>query len=131
MIKHLFRYESRHQPLLPARLFYSRLARNVLAGSLILAFFLGAGVLGYHLTCGFEWVDCLLNASMILSGMGPVTPDPCAGSCDSVGCKVFASCYALFSGVGFITTIGLILAPVAHRVFHRFHLAEDDSDKNN
>ena len=126
-MRHLFHFESRHQPLLPARLFYGRLGRNIMAGVVILAFFLGVGVIGYHCFCDFKWIDSLLNASMILSGMGPVTPDPCDRACDSDSCKVFASLYALFSGVVFISTIGIIIAPVAHRIFHRFHIEEDDN----
>lgn len=94
--------------------------RNIFAGLAILMLFLGVGVAGYHITCGFGWLDSLLNASMILSGMGPTNPiETDAG-------KWFASFYALVSGVVFITTIGIILAPVAHRVFHRFHLEEED-----
>lgn len=126
MLRHLFHFESKGQPLLPAELFYSRLLRNILAGIAILALFLGAGIVGYHLSCGFSWIDSLLNASMILSGMGPVTPDPCTEACASANCKVFASLFAIVSGVVFITTIGIIIAPVAHRVFHRFHLEDDE-----
>ena len=132
MIRHLFHYESKMQPLLPTRLFYSRLVRNFLAAIAILAVFLGIGIIGYRYTCGFGWLDSLLNASMILSGMGPVVPDPCEEACRSGACKIFASIFALVSGVVFITTIGIILAPIAHRVFHRFHLAEDNNaDKDN
>ena len=120
MIRHLFHYESKRQPLLPTHLFYGRLMRNIFAGLAILMLFLGVGVAGYHITCGFGWLDSLLNASMILSGMGPTNPiETDAG-------KWFASFYALVSGVVFITTIGIILAPVAHRVFHRFHLEQED-----
>lgn len=126
MIRHLFHYESKHQPLLPTELFYSRLMRNIVAGIAILVLFLGIGIVCYHLTCGFGWLDSLLNASMILSGMGPVVPDPCEGGCESGACKIFASMFALVSGVVFITTIGIIIAPVAHRVFHRFHLEDED-----
>ena len=124
----LLQYESKQEPLLPKELFISRLLRNILAGSLILGLFLGVGMLGYHFICGFNAVDSFLNASMILSGMGPVTPENCA-ICLSDSCKIFAGVYALVSGVGFITTIGLILAPIAHRVFHRFHLESDDDEK--
>lgn len=112
-------FEGKEQPLLPRRLFYDRVFRNVFAGFAVLAVFLGIGVVGYRLTCGFSWLDSLLNASMILSGMGPTNPiERDAG-------KIFASVYAQFSGVVFVTTIGLILAPVAHRIFHRFHLEEE------
>ena len=114
----LLHYEPKHAPLLPRRRFYSRLARNIAAGSVVLLLFLGIGIAGYRYTCGFSWLDSLLNASMILSGMGPATP------ITSDAGKWFASIYALFSGVVFVSTIGLILAPVAHRVFHLFHLED-------
>ena len=78
------------------------------------------GILGYHLICGFGWVDSLLNASMILSGMGPV------GDLKTDGAKIFASAYALFSGVVFISATGILLSPVFHRVLHRFHIEEKD-----
>lgn len=78
------------------------------------------GVLGYHFIAGFGWVDSLLDASMILSGMGPVK------NLDSDAAKVFASCYALFSGVVFISATGILLAPMFHRVLHRFHIEQKD-----
>jgi hypothetical protein len=73
-------------------------------------------MLGYHVFGSLHWIDALLNASMILTGMGPVDP------MQTVAGKLFASCYALFSGIVFITTAGVLLAPVVHRVLHRFHL---------
>lgn len=77
------------------------------------------GTVGYHVFAGLTWLDAELNAAMILTGMGPVDPlrDP--------GAKVFASLYALFSGVVFLTSMGIVLAPVFHRVVHKFHLDED------
>ncbi|MCC6281678.1 MAG: hypothetical protein IT262_13815 [Saprospiraceae bacterium] len=123
-MKHrLIHFESRHQQLLPKKQFYNRLLKSLLAGVLIILFFLGLGVAGYHLTCGMGFLDSLLNASMILSGMGPVTPITTDNG------KIFASCYALVSGVVFITAIGIIVAPVTHRIFHRFHI--EDSDESN
>jgi hypothetical protein len=110
MVK-LLQYESKHQPLLPKGQYRHRLLRSILAGVIILAVFLSIGVVGYHLTCGLDWLDSLLNASMILSGMGPTSDILSAEG------KWFASFYALFSGVVFITTIGLVLAPVAHSTF--------------
>jgi hypothetical protein len=74
------------------------------------------GVAGYHFFAGLAWVDALLNASMILTGMGPVDV------LTSTGAKIFASAYALFSGVVFLSATGVIIAPVVHRVLHRFHL---------
>jgi hypothetical protein len=80
------------------------------------------GILGYHFTDGIAWIDSLHNASMILSGMGPVV------EIKSVGGKLFSSFYALFSGVAFITNIGIILAPMAHRLYHRLHVEEEDNN---
>ena len=77
---------------------------------------LSVGVAGYHWVAGLPWVDALLNASMILGGMGPV--DPLATTAG----KVFASAYALFSGLIFIAALGIILAPVVHGVLERFHV---------
>ena len=129
MIRHLFRYESKHQPVLPIQLFYNRLARSVLAGGIIVSLFLSAGMVGYHLSCDYKWVDSLLNASMILSGMGPVEPKNCGVACQSDCCKIFASMYALICGIGLVTSIGVIVAPVAHRIFHKFHLQEEEDGK--
>jgi len=86
---------------------------------LFLAASLGLGVLGYHWLCGLGWVDAVLNASMILTGMGPVSPMP------SNAAKLFASAYAVFSGVAFLTTFSILIAPVLHRVLHRLHLRAD------
>ncbi len=77
---------------------------------------LSIGVAGYRITEGFSWIDSLLNASMILGGMGPVNELMTAEG------KLFASFYALFSGIIFLVAAGLIVAPVAHRIMHRLHL---------
>jgi hypothetical protein len=81
---------------------------------------LGIGVVGYRATEGMPWLDALLNASMILGGMGPVS------ELHTVAGKLFASAYALFSGVAFLATVGILVAPVAHRLFHHLHLEESD-----
>jgi hypothetical protein len=111
-------YEHRTEPLLPRHEFYRRLIRHGLVALVLMALSLGLGVLGYHLTEGLSWLDSLLNASMILGGMGPVdvlhTP---AG-------KLFASFYALFSGAVFLGMAGIVVAPIAHRLLHRLHLEE-------
>ena len=112
-------FEHRHEPLLPLRAFVLRVARSFALALCIVAFALGMGVLGYHYVAGFAWVDSLLNASMILSGMGPV------GDFKNDTGKVFASFYALFSGLVFITTAGIIVTPVAHRLLHWFHIEEE------
>ncbi|HLY71020.1 MAG TPA: hypothetical protein VKR53_14905 [Puia sp.] len=109
-------YENKRQPLAPRRIFYRRIAKNTLFGCLIIFICLMIGIAGYHYTAQIEWLDSLHNASMILSGMGPVV------EIKSDGGKWFSSFYALFSGVVFITNIGIILAPAVHRFFHRLHL---------
>lgn len=81
---------------------------------------LGLGILGYHFIAGLSWVDALLNASMILTGMGPVS------ILNSDAAKLFASAYALFSGFIFIAAAGIILTPTFHLVLHRFHIEERD-----
>jgi len=83
---------------------------------------LGLGTLGYHVFAGFLWIDAFLNASMILTGMGPV------GELTTVPGKLFASGYALFSGVVFVALVGVVIAPLFHRFLHRFHLEVDGTD---
>lgn len=112
-------YESKDERLAPLPVFYGRVFRNLIVASAILTVCLVIGILGYHYTDGISWIDSLHNASMILSGMGPVV------EIKSTGGKLFSSFYALFSGVAFITNIGIILAPAAHRLFHSLHLEED------
>ena len=109
-------FEHKKQPLAPRKKFIRRLFRNFLFTMLIIALCLAIGVLGYHYTGNVAWLDSLHNASMILSGMGPVV------EIKTVSGKYFSSFYALFSGVTFVTNIGLLLAPVVHRFFHSLHL---------
>jgi len=115
------RYEHRGQPLLPRHHFYRRLARHGLAGLGLIAVALGIGVVGYHAIAGLGWVDSIHNASMILAGMGPVDPMPNPRS------KLFASAYAIFSGVVFLGTVGVFLSPIVHRFLHRFHFETDET----
>jgi len=82
----------------------------------LVAVALGIGMAGYHFIENMGWVDAFVNAAMILSGMGPV------GTLQTDAGKIFAGCYALFSGLVFITVTGIVLAPVAHRALHKFHL---------
>jgi hypothetical protein len=113
-------YEHKKQALAPKKVYYKRLWKNFLFTALIMLVCLGIGVIGYKVTITeFDWYDSLLNASMILSGMGPIIDSKIILSNTA---KVFASCYALFSGVMFISTIGILLAPIAHRFFHKLHL---------
>lgn len=108
-------FERRTEKLLSPRRFYQRMAKCLLCALLVVAVSLVLGMAGYH---GFEnlpWLDALLNASMILSGMGPVDPVKSAPG------KWFASFYALYSGLVLIALMGLVLAPVFHRILHAFH----------
>ena len=112
-------YEHKSQPLASTRVYYKRVLTNLLKTICILGVSLMIGILGYKFLGPMSWIDALHNASMILSGMGPVV------QINSVGGKLFSSAYALFSGVAFITNIGLILAPMAHRLFHSLHIDVD------
>jgi len=102
------------------RPFYHRFLLALGLSAALIGFSLGLGMLGYHFIVGFNWVDSLHNAAMILTGMGPVS------TLNSDGAKLFATAYALFSGVVFITATGILLTPIFHRVLHRFHLEERD-----
>ena len=113
-------FERKEERLAPAGVFIRRLAACIAVAGLLAAFALLVGVAGYHRLAGLGWVDSLLNASMILGGMGPVD------ALHDSGAKVFASCYALFSGLVFIAVMGITLSPVAHRMLHKFHLDEGD-----
>jgi hypothetical protein len=88
---------------------------SVGVGLLIIGSALIIGVVGYHWIAGFGWIDSILEASMILGGMGPVNPLP------NQGAKLFASGYALFSGLILIGVMGVVLTPVVHRLMHKFH----------
>ncbi len=117
-------FERRREPLLPRRAFYRRLSRSLALASVIAAGSLGLGMAGYHWLEHLSWLDAFENAAMILSGMGPV-----AQLHTSAG-KLFAGCYALFSGLALVTTIGVVLAPVLHRFLHKFHLeAEEERER--
>jgi hypothetical protein len=115
-------YEHRTDPLLTRVEFARRVIGHFGYSILAIAIALAAGVVGYHVLAGFGWIDSLLNASMILGGMGPVDP------LKTDVAKIFASFYALFSGLVFIGVLGLLLAPFIHRVMHRLHMNyEEDS----
>jgi hypothetical protein len=101
-------FEHRKQPLLPRRAFLSRLMRHFGFTVLLIAGSLGIGVAGYRFIAGLSWVNSLLNASMILGGMGPV--------------DVLHS----IAGMVFLVGVGVLLAPIIHRFYHRFHLGAED-----
>jgi hypothetical protein len=113
-------FERKHEKLAPISVFVRRMTTSVVMAGILIAATLFIGISGYHWIAGFDWVDSLLEASMILGGMGPVNPLATAGA------KMFASGYALFSGLIFIAIMGIILAPAAHRMLHKFHIDEED-----
>lgn len=100
--------------------FAQRLLRNLLAALLVLAFSLGIGIWGYCHFFHLSFVDGFYNACMILTGMGPIDTAP------SDAAKIFAGCYAVYSGVAFLTCVAVILGPVVHRFLHQFHLDLED-----
>jgi hypothetical protein len=114
-------FEHRRERLLPRSEFLARVLRHALVAFGLIAGSLLIGVLGYRLTEGLSWVDAVLEASMILTGMGPVH------ELHSTAGKLFASAYALFSGVVFLTIVAVAFAPIFHRFLHRFHLGADDT----
>jgi hypothetical protein len=111
-------FEQRHHPLASKKVFYFRVVRNLLLGFSIIFLSLCIGMMGYSYFEGMDAVEAYENASMILSGMGPVE------ELKTDGGKLFAGTYALFSGVVFLIVIAIIIAPLAHRFFHRFLIKE-------
>ena len=114
------RYESKKERLISRRHFVKRLARNFAAASLLIGVSLLGGMAGYRFFEGMEWIDAFANASMILSGMGPLAP------LETWGGKLFAGFYALYSGLVVIVATAIILAPVGHRMLHQFHLEDEN-----
>ena len=119
----LFRYERRHQPLLAPRHFHRRLVWHigVVLALLIVSLFLGMS--GYVYFESLSWTDAFLNAAMLLGGMGPVNNPMTEGG------KLFAGMYALYAGIVFLVGAGIMAAPLAHRLLHRFHLEVSTKDQ--
>src|SRR5262245_63166241 len=105
-----------HRPLPPRRHFLRRLIRNALVMSVFITISLAIGAMGYHWFAGLPWLDSTLNASMILTGMGPIAP------LETRAAKLFGIGYSLFSGVAFLTAVVILIGPVVQRFLHRFHL---------
>ena len=119
--KYILDYERRHEALAPPRVFRHRLLKSATLSLGIIAVSLVLGVVGFHTIVGVDsWVDSFYAASMILGGMGPVV------EAKSDAAKIFASFYALYSGVVLLASVGVLVSPVLHRVLHRFHLESDD-----
>jgi hypothetical protein len=119
------RFERRHEKLATVPVFLRRLATSTSIAVLLILVVLSIGMSGYHWIAELDWIDSLLEASMILGGMGPVK------QLSTSGAKIFASLYALFSGLFFIGIMGVVLAPFAHRMLHEFHVDEKDLKKKN
>ena len=115
-------FESRHSPLLDRAEFLWRQLRFAGVSAALVAAALWIGAAGYHVFGALPWLDAVLNAAMILTGMGPVD------RMETTAGKLFATAYALASGVIFLTTVAVLFAPVLHRFFHRFHLELDDEN---
>lgn len=112
-------FEKRHQKLASRHKFYKRIFNSLLAALSIIALSLLMGMLGYRHLEGLSWIDSFLNASMILSGMGPVA------ALTNYDAKLFAGFYALFSGIIFLVSIAIVLAPLFHRFLHKFHVEDE------
>ena len=108
-------YEHHREPVLAREQFLRRVRRHGGISLAVIVVSLAAGTVGYHAFARLGWIDALLNASMILTGMGPVD------AMTTPAAKLFASLYALYSGIVFIATTGILLAPFVHRMLHRLH----------
>ena len=113
---------TKNRNILPIRDYAKRQLLFALYAFLLIFFSLSIGVLGYHYWGNIGWIDSLYNAAMILTGMGPVD------RLETDGAKIFASIYALFSGVIFLTTVAILLSPLAHRLLYILHV-EDENDE--
>ena len=119
MARHrVFRYERRGQRPLEPRHFYGRVLAHFATSLALVAVSLLAGMAGYHHYERLPWPDAFLNAAMLLGGMGPVTPPLTRAG------KLFAGTYALYAGLMFLVAAGIVVAPVVHRILHRFHWDE-------
>ena len=113
-------FEHKSEEILSRTEFLLRLLRSFCVTLLILAVSLGIGSAGYHHFEQMPWIDALLNATMILTGMGPET------ELKHDSGKLFATFYALYSGIAFVSVMAILMAPVIHRAMHKFHL--DDGE---
>jgi hypothetical protein len=115
-------FENKTEPVISRRRFYHRMSRAFGVTLLIVASSVAMGAAGYHYIAGLPWIDALLNAAMILTGMGPVDV------LKTTAAKLFATFYALYSGVAFLSMMAVLLAPIIHRAMHTFHLDTEDED---
>jgi hypothetical protein len=112
-------YERKNESKASRNIFAWRMARHILMGLSLSVFALGIGMIGYRVIENLSWVDAFFNASMIVTGMGPTA------QVQSDAGKIFSGLYAIFAFIVYVSNLGIILAPVAHRILHHFHLDED------
>jgi hypothetical protein len=108
-------YENRQAPPASRKVFLLRVAVHFCAAGLLVVGSLLLGMAGYWYFEKLGWHDAFLNAAMLLGGMGPVNAPLTAGG------KIFAGLYALYAGLIFLIAVGVVFAPVLHRILHRFH----------
>jgi hypothetical protein len=114
-------FEHKKNNLLPFSLFIKRVIRYFTFSLFLIGIALLIGILGYHYFADLDWISSFYNASMILTGMGPVD------EMTTILAKLFSSFYALFSGIAFISTVAIFFAPIAHRILHTFHIEIEES----
>ena len=119
----LIHFERASEPLASRATYHARLRRSVIASAALVLMSLAVGTAGYHGLEHLPWIDALLNAAMILGGMGPVA------TLTTTGGKLFAGCYALYAGLVFIVAGGILIAPALHRVLHRLHLEIQEEEE--
>jgi len=113
-------YEHHQTPVISRQRFVQRMLRHIAVAIALISIVWALGIIGYHVTAHFSWIDATINAAMILSGMGPVD------HVNTIAGKLFASFYALFSGIFFIAIAGIVLAPITHRLLHTLHVDEGE-----
>jgi hypothetical protein len=118
------RLEDRAEPVIPRAQFAVRLAHSGAIALGLIVVSLSIGMIGYHALERLNWLDSFLNAAMLLGGMGPVNAPVTSGG------KFFAGIYALYCGLAVLLVAGVLLAPVAHRILHRFHVESLGKDRD-
>lgn len=113
-------YEAKDQPVLPKIQFYKRLIAHCLSALLVVVASLCIGMLGFMTFENMPWHDAFLHALFLLGGLGTITVPA------SVSGKIFLGMYGLYAGLVFVTVLGIVLAPVVHRLLHTFHLDADN-----
>jgi hypothetical protein len=109
-------FEHKNQPLLNKKAYWKRTLKFGTISIILMLISIFIGIFGYHFLGNIGWIDSFYNASMILTGMGPVS------QLSSNSAKIFSSFYAIYSGVAFLVMVGVLFAPAFHRFFHKLHM---------